>query len=521
MTGEPATATLDYTIPERSGEVLIAPGLDRVPSLLAASHAVRWNGVEVLGVPLAEFRRRVRARALRLAADYTGGAAPDPAQALVVMGHQPVLFHPGVWVKYFLLTRIARETSAAALHLIVDTDATGPIGADVPAQHDRLVRVRETLVDLPGDVPLEAAAVPATAAWAGFLGRVRGHLAAVPVPGLLAHLDTWAQGVREARTSHHLGEFLARLRRGYEAGAGAPAYLELPMSVLAETPEFRAFALHLLREPDVLRRSYNAQLDAHRRARRLRSPANPFPNLAEDGALIEAPFWVVRGGRRNDLYVSRAGARLELRTSSGPIASVPADASGADALAEAGVALRPKAITLTMFARLCLGDLFIHGVGGGRYDRVTDAIIADLFGCRPVPYLVATATLHLPLPAEATGEERRRLERLQSDYRHNPDRHLEGATDAQRRLVDEKWRLIGEVETMRPGPDRRAATRRIREINVELASSLAPERARVDARLAVLDGADAGGAAGYRDYPFFLFDPVEVAALAGSREPAN
>ncbi|HYM70279.1 MAG TPA: hypothetical protein VEZ44_11835 [bacterium] len=521
MTGEPATATLDYTIPERSGEVLIAPGFDRVPELLAASRAVAWDGVEVLGVPLAEFRRRVRARALRLAADYTGGTASDPAQALVVMGHQPVLFHPGVWVKYFLLTRIARETRAAGLHLIVDTDATGPIGADVPAQHDRLVRVRETLADLPGDVPLEAAAIPDAAAWAGFLDRMRGHLGTVPVPGLRAHLDTWARGEREARASRHLGGFLSRLRRGYEAGAGAPGYLELPMSALAETPEFRAFALHLLREPDVLRRSYNGQLDAYRRLRRLRSPANPFPNLAEEGDRIEAPFWVVREGRRSELYVSRAGGRLELSTSSGSVATVPADASGADALAEAGVALRPKAITLTMFTRLCVGDLFIHGVGGGRYDRVTDAITADLFGCRPVPYLVATATLHLSLPAEASGEERRRLERLQSDFRHNPDRHLENVTEAQRRLVDEKWYLIREVETMRPGPGRRAATRRIREINAELASHLAPDRARVEARLAALDGADAGGAAGYRDYPFFLFDPVEVAALAGIPEPAN
>jgi hypothetical protein len=444
--------------------------------------------------------RRVRERALRLAEAYTGERAPDAARPLVVMGHQPVLFHPGIWIKYFLLTRIAERQRAAGLHLIVDTDATGSVGAEVPAQRDRLVRVRETLAELPDDVPLEAAPVPSPAAIAAFVDRVRGQVATVPLPQLTERVDAWAAGVERAANERHLGAYLAGLRRRYEARAGRPAYVELPMSALADSPEFIAFALHLLREPDTLLRSYNGQLGAYRRARRLRSAANPFPDLRGDDGRIEAPFWAVRGGRRSELYVSRAGDQLSLATSSEPIATVPADGSGVDALARSGVALRPKAITLTMFARLCLADLFMHGVGGGRYDRVTDAITADLFGCRPVPYLVATATLHLPLPGEVPGEERRALARLLRDLR----------------LVDEKWELIRAVGIMRPGPARRAATRRIREVNVALAAALSPEIARAEARLRALGSADVEAVAGYRQYPFFLFDPAEVAALAGA-----
>ncbi len=515
MTGGPSVTTLDYATPARSGEVLIEPAPDRLPALLTAARAARWEGVEILGVPLAEFRRRTRTRALRLAAEYTEVPVPDAAQPLVVMGHQPVLFHPGIWIKYFLLTRIAHDTRATGLHLIVDTDAGGPVGADLPAGRDHLVRVRETLADLAGDVPLESAPVPTAVAWEGFLGRARQHLATVPVAGLAARLDRWAAGAEKARGSRHLGEFLARLRRRYESGAGAPRYVEASMAALSDTPEFRAFALHLLRDPAALRRAFNGRLEAYRRERRLRSAANPFPNLAEEGGRVEAPLWVVRSGRRASLYVARAGDRLELSTASGPVAAIPADASGVQALEDAGIALRPKAMTLTMFARLCLGDVFIHGVGGGRYDRVTDAIVHDLFGCAPVPYAVATATLHLPLPAEASGDERRALQQLQVDLRHNPDRHLAGANEAEQRLVDEKWRLIREVGAMRPGRARREATRRIREINAELAVHLAREIERVETRLSALGDADPGGAAGYREYPYFLFEPAEVAALAG------
>jgi len=515
VTGAPPAAALDYAIPERSGEALIVPPLNRVPALLAESRAFRWDGAEVLGVPLGEFRRRARGRALALAAEYTGTAVPSDNRPLVVMGHQPLLFHPGVWFKYLLLTRLAATAPAAGLHLIVDTDATGPVGADVPDEHDGLHRAHETLVDLAPDVPLEAAPVPEPAVWTAFVERVRTHLAAVRPSSLAARFDTWAGGIGEARGALSLGAWLARLRRRYEAQAGAPGYLELPMSRLADTAEFRAFALHVLRAPDELVRVYNGQLEAYRRAHRLRSSANPFPNLTRDGGRVEAPFWVVRDGRRRELHVSRADGRLTLSVGADAIATIPTDPSGVEALAEQGVALRPKAIGLTMFARLCLGDLFIHGVGGGRYDRVTDAIASELFGCPPSPYLVATATLHLPLAAEASAAARRALERRLMDLRHNPDRHLAETTDAQRGLIAEKWELIRAVDAMRPGPDRRAATRRIRAINASLAAALASEVAGAEARLARLGAADGESAAESREYPYFLFDPAEVAALAG------
>ena len=67
--------------------------------------------------------------------------------------------------------------------------------------------------------------------------------------------------------------------------------------------------------------------------------------------------------------------------------------------------LRPRALTLTLFARLCLGDFFIHGIGGGKYDEVTDAIIRDYFGIEPPAYQVLSATLHLPLPAFPSTED--------------------------------------------------------------------------------------------------------------------
>ncbi len=46
----------------------------------------------------------------------------DPGSAIVMTGHQPELYHPGVWVKDFLLQRLSEETGASAIDVVVDSD---------------------------------------------------------------------------------------------------------------------------------------------------------------------------------------------------------------------------------------------------------------------------------------------------------------------------------------------------------------------------------------------------------------
>ena len=59
----------------------------------------------------------------------------SPAAALIVTGHQPELFHPGVWVKNFALQGLARADGATALNLVVDYDTVKATVLRVPAPH--------------------------------------------------------------------------------------------------------------------------------------------------------------------------------------------------------------------------------------------------------------------------------------------------------------------------------------------------------------------------------------------------
>ena len=60
-----------------------------------------------------------------------------------------------------------------------------------------------------------------------------------------------------------------------------------------------------------------------------------------------------------------------------------------------------------MFARLLLADLFIHGIGGAKYDHVTDAISLRFFGVLPPAYMTLSGTLRLPTGAEQVDPDRR------------------------------------------------------------------------------------------------------------------
>ena len=53
------------------------------------------------------------------------------------------------------------------------------------------------------------------------------------------------------------------------------------------------------------------------------------------------------------------------------------------ALISKGIKIRPKAIVNTMYSRMFLSDLFIHGIGGATYDFITDEIIRGFFGVGP------------------------------------------------------------------------------------------------------------------------------------------
>lgn len=504
-------------IPDRSGEVLLAPRGADLLDLAAENHAhLGEAGVRLAGARLGELRSRAREEVLTLARLHSaalgvGGVAEG--RFLLATGHQPVFVHPGIWVKYLLLDRLAVQ-GHTGLAVTVDSDAMEEAAVDVPAHGTAfLERRREVLRATGPEEPYERQPAPTPEEWEDFLRRVDGHLRTVPEERIRRAWEAFLALGRPGGDDY--SAFVTILRRRYE---GPRRFYDAAVSQIAETDAFRTFFLHILADAERFLVVHNSHLEAYREQQHIRTEAQPFPNLVADEGRIELPFWSVRGGRRERLFLDRRRRRLVT-------AGRPAAPEGAPLPSGAGdplfshLRIRPRAVALTAFLRLIVVDLFIHGVSGGRYDRVTDAVTREFFGVEPPRYAVASATLHLPFAAVADPEaDRQALLRAIQEARHNPERLLPAPSPEQRALIEEKWRLIRALEAPALARrDRRGATRAIREINERLSAALGARLAEMEAARAALDErASPADAAEYRGYPFFFYEREAVEGLVNA-----
>jgi hypothetical protein len=519
VAGPVAWPALELEIPATSPAVMATPPM---PTWLARARGSRsaLDAVTVLvaGVPLGELRRMARREAVDLAVRYTDGlgVAPPAVTTELVLGtgHQPVLVHPGIWIKYLALARLV-PADGIGLNLIVDTDAADDITAEVPRDDGRLRRDRLVLAQGGPDVPFEAIPAPTGAQWRVFLEAIDARLGTIGEPSIM---EGWtrARGLTPPDAAPGVAGAVTAVRRRLE---GPRPYLDLPVSLLAGTRAFRRFAFAILSDARRFAEVYNACLAGYREHYGVRTAAQPFPDLAVNDRRVESPFWHVSGGRRRPLFVDPAGRRLMAGDhDAGVLPGDPEDGAFAQ------VPIRPRALTLTAFARLAVTDLFIHGIGGGRYDRATDAIVRVFFGIAPPLYATVTATLFLPFIGGGRRDaERQRLRRLLLDLQHNPDRFLEG-DGAHRALIQEKWELIRTLEgagalTRR---ERRAATQRIREVNQVLGTTVAGRIAEAQEALQRLNRHEEDAeVTAYRGYPFLLHRVEDVDALVDALATAH
>jgi hypothetical protein len=472
--------------PTADGAVLAVPPLAQAGALIAENRDLisRVSG-HLLGRPWQDVRRLARAELLAAAREHTGGGeppslsrrdepagSPDPDAPLFLAGHQPELFHPGVWVKSFALAGLARRHQGAAVNLLVDNDTVKSTALVVPARGDSWPEARALPFDQwKGEVPWEERRVLDRGLFDRFGDEATAALAGWGVQPLLPAF--WIEVRREVDQRGGLvGASFAAARRRLERAWGC-ANLEAPLSALCRGEAFAHLAGALLAELPRFVAAYNGAVRDHRARHGIRSRHHPVPDLAADGDWLEAPLWgwMAQKPRRARLFARVTADRVELRAGGEAWPSLPSPASPARfveawrGLEAAGYKVRSRALITTLFARLFLADLFVHGIGGGKYDELTDELMAQFWGLRPPRFAVLSATRLLPLPAyPATPDRQRVLARLLRDLEYNPQRHVpDGVRDGVAEFVREREELAAQAPPTRAG--RRARFRRLRELN--------------------------------------------------------
>jgi len=492
-----------------------------VPALNEAIDAAHRNHerlgasrVDIQGRELSMLRRWARREVYRAACEFTAqllGRNDRPAlsdaeldaTAFYVGGHQPTLFHPGVWVKNFVIGGLARRDRALGLNLVVDTDTLSGTTIRVPGGSDDEPELLNVAFDEPrARQPWEEARILNRELFATFPGRVLAALGDGrfrPIVG-----DFWPAAVQYSQRSTALAECLTAARWSWERSWGLDN-LELPVSRLCTLEPFSWFAAHILAQLPRFQDVYNSVLREYRGVNRVRSRTHPVPDLRTRDGWLEAPFRVWRAGDqiRKPVYARQFAGEIHLSDGENVFAVLPLTPEGEaccavkelQKLPAQGIRLRTRALTTTLFARLCVGDLFVHGIGGAKYDQMTDRITARFFKLAAPEFLSLSGTLRLPA-AERTVHpaDEARLRRLLRELDYNSDRHLspEAASQAAP-LVSEKERLIAEQRQVRTSPCGKAPCRgsgtgyerfrRLQQLNRQLAAWTLPDRRRIEDEL--------------------------------------
>lgn len=497
-----------------------------------------------------QLRTLAREQALSSSKSYMSAYAPTLAQSislkdvestqLVLGGHQPELFHSGVWFKNFLMYEIGQRTKSLGLQVIIDHDVAKSDTLRVPtrpswnattrtspefAQRSIPLPIRnESHPRMPWHATLTGLLNPT--AWDKTVEDIQQSLAACGLgrPLLQSHTKTLSQCILENK---NIGDAFSQFRHRIEMKNGT-FNLEVPMGLLCDGSAFGFFVLHCVQNAESLWGSYNHCREAYRLRHRIRNQAQPVLELQRSNEWLELPFWIYRAkGERfverkrlwvchqtdHNLLTDHADPSLRTVSVELPMNELALPRAWEE-MVQKGICIRPRALMTTMYLRCFVADLFVHGIGGGNYDELTDDIVRHWLGMNPPAYLTSTASLHLPFPFDrdvaqinpsASGHSIQRELQL---MRSVPERFLDTSIDSQRALLELHSRHICNIPQR---GHKRKWHHEIASIKRQITTAIEPKKKAAYARLAIIHHEmQQNKVRKSREYSFVLFEEQDV-----------
>ncbi len=507
---------LDFTTlktPPKHGDVLITPDPNALPSAVQHNHQSLSQATTIIaGQTLAHWRSQTRQKFVGNDEDF-----------IIVTGHQPDFIHPGVWAKHVVSARLAKALRGMVVNLVVDSDVVKRRSLPVPVERDG----RVTLKRLPYTHAGKALSYEQIPKLSDEQIDTFASLARETI-GRNYQQSQWPaflSGIRQAKDANDWVDQAVAGRREIEAGYGI-SVLDTRVSAHWCTP----FVVDMLLNARTFAASYNRALKTYRKENKISGHSRPIPDLLVSDDRCEVALWAhTADAPRQRLFVTTDDNQVHLFADETLIANLPlttlrshqcsACKELAAHLQQSGWELRHRALTLTLWARLLLADLFIHGIGGAKYDRITDSIMRDYYNIEAPTMACVSATLHLPLPThKANAAHLHRLYRDARDWQYNPHLALIDQPST-KELLATRQALITQSQQLRTtSPKDHRARRKVfddlRQLNARL-QQLQPERqAAIDTQItqtrqAILENEIAKG----REYFFGLYDTAALRQL--------
>ncbi len=327
---------------------------------------------------------------------------------IVATGHQASWWHAGILAKYFATQSFANAIRADAIvELTVDQDANDPSTVQYPdTDTDEIYHNNSCHL-----YPHAKKGIPLA------LQSASSVLPDASAPEIV-------QSISNALNDAYLGATQNRAQQITSANAilrhisydnlpcntmrsidkddlSQTSRLALFATQLTQTDLWKSLLQYIVQDPIQAVQTYNRAVslypDAGMQTLRLGT------NQSDD---IELPLWAVSQSSQ-----LRQPATLQDLTSNDP-----------------EIMLWPRAILMTAMMRLAVCDLFVHGLGGGVYDKVAEQWFQDWLGVMLSPMTVVSATMLLDLElAPTTSEQAAHARWWVHHFKSNLDRYIPDA----------------------------------------------------------------------------------------------
>ena len=444
-------------------------------------------------------RSQVASAAKAYARLYTSEPLIEPSMLWIVGGHQPEAFHPGVWYKNFLIDATAKELSkhdspAVGLHVIIDHDLPKSLSIRLPYRPDPN---SDNLAVGPCKLPIQKQnpSSHSLGPWHSYRidpDRVEPFIREIetaadslglPVPMARSYFQVMSKLDADLDAAVALSQARHKMENEHHL-----SNIDLPMSQICQTGAWFEFVEHCISHAAGLNDTYNSALDAYREREKITNPGQPVAHLGRISDWIELPFWLYQSGDagRNRMWVRSDAKTWELGSGVRPEefawtlrldAQIGALQTAFEQGSDRGLCIRPRALMTTLFLRCFIADGFVHGIGGGIYDRLTDEIIRGLLHIEPPRYAIATATLQLPLPShlrrgvQVAEEELRALTKQARAARSAPETFLIPNDQQHRLLAQQHAELLAAIP---PRGAKKLWHRQMKDLKARIGQAIAP-----------------------------------------------
>jgi len=412
------------------------------------------------------------------AADFRRELGLATDRPVVMSGHQATIWHAGILAKALAAEAVADATRSQSVWIVVDQDTE--VAAELRHPFRRAdnswdvatIRLRSDAGGPPHDNA--ACTLPARRP-PDVSPRLPGGVPESVGAGVARVLQALARHTDASNAAHQA----ALATRDLISDVMPPPRMVFA-SALASTSLFRSMVDQMAREPERAVLAYNRAV-----ARRPHAGIAPL-KFDDVQAVYELPLWGIEPGRaRRRIYAHDIGAIDP-------------------------TSLAPRALLMTGILRWAGCDLFVHGLGGGQYDPITEEWLGEWLGASLAPAVVASADLRLPIQTRtASIEELARARWRLHRARHDPGLLGEPDSAAQKAALVRRIASRREADE-RPLEDYRALHRLLDEVRSRRTEELA--MFAEDVRRIELALADAAVAQD-RSWSFPLHDPRALAGL--------